>query len=154
MPKGTHTKFDQRPRKTRTVNRMNSSSPNRWSFSYPNWKGQQHLFLPIFYFKLQNRTKTGSIMGNWYSADHIAKDHIHTDITCNAEEPHQNYCPGTVSNRLLGGGALCFKRRFMKVERCIRINMTDEICWHYLLHYAGNMLLSFFLHMKQSLFYF
>ena len=32
----TNTKFDQRQRKTRTVNGMNSSFPNRWSFSYPN----------------------------------------------------------------------------------------------------------------------
>ena len=37
----THKKFDQRPRKTRTVNRMNSSSPNRWSFSYPIWRGMK-----------------------------------------------------------------------------------------------------------------
>ena len=35
--------------------------------------------------------KTGSIMGDWYSAYHIAKDHIHTDITCNTEEPQQKY---------------------------------------------------------------
>ena len=47
----THTKFDKRSRKTRTVNRMNSSFPNRWSFSYHNCKQQQHLFLPIFYFE-------------------------------------------------------------------------------------------------------
>ena len=43
-------------------------------------------------------------MGNCYSADHIAKDHIHTDITCNTEELQQMYRLGTVSNRLLGGG--------------------------------------------------
>ena len=30
-------------------------------------------------------------MGNCYSADHIAEDHIHTDITCNIEEPQQKY---------------------------------------------------------------
>ena len=41
-------------------------------------------------------------MGNGYSADHIAKDHIHTDITCNTEESQQKYRFGTVSNRLLG----------------------------------------------------
>ena len=41
-------------------------------------------------------------MGNCYSTDHIAKDHIHTDITCNTEEPQQKYRLGTVSNRLLG----------------------------------------------------
>ena len=43
-------------------------------------------------------------MGNCYSADHIAKDHIHTDITCNTEESQQKYRLGTVSNRLLGRG--------------------------------------------------
>ena len=32
----THLKFDKRPRKTRTVYRMNSSFQNRWSFSYAN----------------------------------------------------------------------------------------------------------------------
>ena len=35
-------------------------------------------------------------MGNRYSADRIAKDHIHTDITCNTEEPQQKYRLGTV----------------------------------------------------------
>ena len=39
------------------VDRMNSSFPNRWSSSYPNWKQQQQLFLSIFCFKLQNKTK-------------------------------------------------------------------------------------------------
>ena len=29
-------------------------------------------------------------MGNCYSADHIAEDHIHTNITCNIEEPQKN----------------------------------------------------------------
>ena len=28
-------------------------------------------------------------MGSCYSADHIAGDHIHTDITCNIKEPQQ-----------------------------------------------------------------
>ena len=41
-------------------------------------------------------------MGNCYSTDHIAEDHIHTDITSNIEEQQQKYRPGTVSNRLLG----------------------------------------------------
>ena len=30
-------------------------------------------------------------MGNCYSLDHIAEDHIHTDITCDIKEPHQKY---------------------------------------------------------------
>ena len=40
-------------------------------------------------------------MGNCYSTDHVAEDHIHTDITCGIEEPQQKYRLGTVSNRLL-----------------------------------------------------
>ena len=35
--------------------------------------------LPIFYFKLQNKTR--SRMDSCYSGDHIDRDHIHTDIT-------------------------------------------------------------------------
>ena len=37
-------------------------------------------------------------MGNCYLIDHniIAEDHIHTDITCNIEEPQQKYRMGTV----------------------------------------------------------
>ena len=30
-------------------------------------------------------------MGNCYSADHIAEDHIQTDLTCNIEEPKQKW---------------------------------------------------------------
>ena len=41
-------------------------------------------------------------MGSCYSFDHIAQDHIHTDITpCNFEEPQQKHGPGIVSNRVL-----------------------------------------------------
>ena len=49
-------------------------------------------------------------MGSCYSAYHIAEDYIHTDITCNIEEPHQKYRLGRISNRLLGGGGAlkCF----------------------------------------------
>ena len=43
-------------------------------------------------------------MSNCFSADQIAEDHIHTDITCNIEEQQQKYRLGTVSYRLLGGG--------------------------------------------------
>ena len=44
-----------------------------------------------------------SIMGNCYAAVHIADDHMHTDITCNIEEPHPNYRIGMDSNRKLVG---------------------------------------------------
>ena len=42
-------------------------------------------------------------MGNCYSADHIAEHNMHTDITCNIEEPQQKDHLGTVRNRLLEG---------------------------------------------------
>ena len=42
-------------------------------------------------------------MGNCYSTDHIAKDHMPTDIVCSTEEPQQMYRLGTDSNRFLGG---------------------------------------------------
>ena len=41
-------------------------------------------------------------MGNCYSADHIAEDHIQIDMACNTEEPQQKFRHGTVSYRLLG----------------------------------------------------
>ena len=44
------------------------------------------------------------MIGNCYSADHIAEDHKHTDITCNTEEPQQKYRIGKVSYSILGGG--------------------------------------------------
>ena len=53
-------------------------------------------------------------MGNWYSADHISKDHIHTDITCNTEEPQRKFRFGMVSNSLLdfiGWGGSGFEGR-------------------------------------------
>ena len=43
-------------------------------------------------------------MGDCYSTDHIAKDHMPTDKLCSTEEPQQKYRLGTVSNRFLGGG--------------------------------------------------
>ena len=51
-------------------------------------------------------------MGHCYSIDHIAEEHIRTDITCNTEEQQQMYRLGTVSNRLLeeGGDSNMFYR--------------------------------------------
>ena len=46
-------------------------------------------------------------MGSFYSGDHNAEDHIHTDITYNIEESQEKYCLGTVSYRLLGAET-CF----------------------------------------------
>ena len=42
-------------------------------------------------------------MHKCYLVDHTAEDHIHTDITCNIEEPQQKYRLGSVSNRKLQG---------------------------------------------------
>ena len=37
-------------------------------------------------------------MGSSNSGDHIAEDHIHTDLTsCNMEEPQHKYCPGNLT---------------------------------------------------------
>ena len=43
-------------------------------------------------------------MGSFYSADHIAEDHIHTDITCNIEEPRQKRRLGTEVINCVGEG--------------------------------------------------
>lgn len=40
-------------------------------------------------------------MGNCFSADHIGKDHKHTNIICDIEEPKHNYRLGTTSNKWL-----------------------------------------------------
>ena len=63
-------------------------------------------FLFLNYITGQNRKHNGQLI----SADHIAKDHIHTDITCNTEEPQQKYRLATVSNILhfKGGGLNAF----------------------------------------------
>ena len=61
-----------------------------------------NIYFTLFLFQITKQNKTGSIVGNCYSNDHIAEDHIHTYITCNREEPLQKYRLGTVSNRLEG----------------------------------------------------
>ena len=73
----THTKIDKRLRKTRTVYRMNSSFPRRWSIS--QLKQQQHLFY-LFIFKITKQTKPGNMMdkGQYHSIDHIVEEHIQT----------------------------------------------------------------------------
>ena len=53
---------------------------------------------------MTKQNKTGSIIANCYLVDHIAKDHVHTDIKSNTEEPKQKYRIGTVSKRLRRGG--------------------------------------------------
>ena len=53
---------------------------------------------------LNYKTEQKKIMGSCYSGDHTAKDHIHTGIICNIDEPRQKYRLGTVSNKLQGDG--------------------------------------------------
>ena len=72
-------------------------------------------------------------MGNCYSTDHIAEDHIHTDITCNTEELQQKYCLGTVSNRLLGGLNMFYQTHtspsasaIVQPNQTITTNSTDQ----------------------------
>ena len=57
-------------------------------------------------------------MGNCYSIDHIAEYDIHTDITCNTEEPQQKYRLGTVSNRLLGDLDMINRIRILALSFC------------------------------------
>ena len=45
-----------------------------------------YLFSILNYKREQNKR----IIGNCYSADHIAEDYIHTDITCNIKKPQQS----------------------------------------------------------------
>ena len=51
-------------------------------------------------------------MDSCYSDEHIAGDHIHTDIsrTCNTEEPQQKYRLVAVSNGLLGLDGVAVRR--------------------------------------------
>ena len=45
-------------------------------------------------------------MGNCYSIDHTAEDHIHIDITYTTKEQQQKYRHRTVTNRLAGWGLI------------------------------------------------
>ena len=99
----THTKFDKRSRKTRTgtrMNRMTSSFPKQMFIQLPYLKTAATSMFTYFLFLTTKQNKTGSIMGNCYSTNHIAEDHIYTDI----EAPQQKYRLGTASDRFLGGG--------------------------------------------------
>ena len=88
--------------------------PKQVVIQLPQLKQQQHIFLPIFYFKLQDSTKR-SIMGSCYSGEHIAEDLIHTDVTtCNTEEPQQKNRLGTFSSRL---------RALITENRLVGLNM-------------------------------
>ena len=73
-------------------------------------------------------------MGNCYSADDIAEDHIHTDITCNIEEPQQKYRLGTVRNRLPEGGGLkhVLLDPNLKLRRMAHVSLFE--CNLFLLH--------------------
>ena len=86
--------------RTPTFTRDTHGKPNKQLFpkhvviQLPNGKQKQHL---ITYSLLQitKENKTGTIMDSYYSGDHIARDHIHTDTaTCYTQErsvKHVNY---------------------------------------------------------------
>ena len=77
-------------------------------------------------------------MGNCDRGDHIAGNHIQTDITrCDIEDPQQKYRLGTISNRLLGGLtcftgqniALCFCSGSKLLVRMMVSLLIDESTW-------------------------
>ena len=54
----THTKIDKRSQMARKVNQINSSFPNRWSFSYLIENSSNIYFTYfLFYITKQNKTK-------------------------------------------------------------------------------------------------
>ena len=71
-------------------------------------------------------------MGNCDSVDHVAEDHIHTDITCNIEEPQQKYRLDTVSKSFLGlklvlldpNLALCFRHSAAQPNNYHKFNIN------------------------------
>ena len=90
MERNTHTKINKHSRQTGMVNRMNSSFPNRWLFSYPNLNSSS-IYFYLLCFKLQNKTNRKQ-MGSCYSGEDSAREQIHTDMTMRSiEEPHQKY---------------------------------------------------------------
>ena len=67
-------------------------------------------------------------MGNCYSIDHIAGDHIPTDITCNIEEPQQKYRLGTVSNRLLRMFSMSYAPYYTVGQfMCAKVNIVQSV---------------------------
>ena len=72
-------------------------------------------------------------MSNRYSADHIAEDHIYTDVPCNIEEPQQKYRFGSVSNRLLEGLNMFYWIQTLALSFCsgskhlVRMNVSLPI---------------------------
>ena len=81
-------------------------------------------FAPCLWSNAKSRQVTGretkgdNNVKKVYSIDHIAEDHIHTDITCNIEELQQKYHPGTVSNRFYGAyGANKRRERYSSHHR-------------------------------------
>ena len=64
--RSTHTQIHKCSRTTHTVNRISSASPNRWSFSYPNWKQQLHLYLLfLFWITQTHRNQYERLLYRW-----------------------------------------------------------------------------------------
>ncbi|MEW8547210.1 MAG: hypothetical protein AB2693_27180 [Candidatus Thiodiazotropha sp.] len=63
---------------TITVNRMSSSLPNGWSFSYIATKHKTSIFINFLHFELQNKTKggLGSNTGDQTARDKRTQNHV------------------------------------------------------------------------------
>ena len=57
-------------------------------------------------------------MGNHYSIDHTAEDHVHTSITYNIDETQQKYGIGMVSYRFLGSLNMFYRIRNLGLSFC------------------------------------
>ena len=91
-----------------------------------NWSDKRlHSFHSIHaYVVEQNRKPNGQLQ----SIDHIAEDHIHTDITFFIQEAQQKYRLGMVSNRLLGAGGAGGSKHIIldpNLALCFCYNLTQ-----------------------------
>ena len=68
-------------------------------------------------------------MGNYYSDDRIAEDHLHTDITCNIDEPQQKYRLRTVITciRLLGSLNMFYWIQTLAISFCSGSKHLDRM---------------------------
>ena len=92
-------------------------------------------------------------MGTCHSGDHIAEDHIHTDITsCNIEEPQGRWRTVTDHNsspRAIGSGEL--KIGINASKRCWGNNSNNQCSFD--LHYTTSSDLSVFYHKSPKIYF-
>ena len=92
--RSTHTQIDKCIRKIRRVSKPKGKLfPEKNGYSVTLLKTAVASILTYFLFKLQNKKE--NITSTCYSVDHVAGDHIHTDITTrNIEEQQKKYALG------------------------------------------------------------